>query len=729
MSGVAAAALVAGLSAGFSASAQTSQSAKAMVTQHVSESDLITLGGNTRSETVTGTDLGRVSDDLAFPHLSIQLQRSPAQQAALDTFLANVNNPKSTDFHKWVNAAEFGSRFGLAPADITAVTSWLGSHGIAVNSVSANLVMDVSATAGQLTDAFHTEIHKLNVNGVQHFANMSDPRIPAALAGVVAGPASMHDFMPHMLSKPRPNFTTPLPGATGTFQVVVPLDLQTIYNISPLYASGISGQGMTIAVVEDSDLFSNADWSTFRKELGLSRAFPQGNLSVIHPNASTGPACVDPGDNGDDGEAALDVEWSSAAAPNASIMMIACKDTTEFGGFIGLQNVLNGAATLPQVVSISFGESESEEGAAGNLLITNLYALAAAQGVSVFVSSGDEGAASSDADRATATHGIAVSGFTSTPNNVSVGGTDFADTFLGTVNNYWSATNGTFANSALSYVPEIPWNGSCASQLLAIFNGFANTTGVNGFCNSTAATMDSVGLTNITTASGSGGPSGCATGAPTTRGVVGGNCAGYAKPSWQQVFGNPNDGVRDIPDVSLFASNGFWNHFYLACYSNPAGGGTPCSNQLNTWAGFGGTSISSPIMAAIQALVDQKTGTTWGNPNPIYYSLANSEYGTSGNAACNSEAAGGPAKSCVFYDITLGDMDVDCTPLVNKNAGTSVLNNCFNNGGTEGALSTSNNVLTPAFASNVGWDFPTGIGSVNAFNLVTSPAWMVNAPS
>ena len=260
------------------------------------------------------------------------------------------------------------------------------------------------------------------------------------------------------------------------------------------------------------------------------------------------------------------MEWASAGAPSAAIELASCADTeTNFGGFIALQNLLNASGTPPAIVSISYGESESMVGAAYNAYINSLYQQAVTEGVSVFVSSGDDGAASSDSG-SYAVNGITVSGFTSTPYNVSVGGTDFADTYEGTNSTYWNSTNAANYGSALSYVPEIPWNDSCASVLIADYHGVLPTYGSDGLCNKPAKFLN--------TAAGSGGPSGCATGAPDTFGVVSGTCAGYAKPSWQSgLIGNPSDGVRDIPDVSLFAANGIWGHYYVVCFSDPNNGG------------------------------------------------------------------------------------------------------------------------------------------------------------
>lgn len=680
--------------------------------------------GNVRPEVTAENDRGAVNESMQLNGMHLILARSPESQAAFDQYLQDLQNPKSVNFHKWLTAAQIGQMYGPSDEDVAQLTAWMTAKGFTVQGVSPDgTLMTFDGDAGQVRKAFHTAIHNLSVDGTAHIANMSDPEIPEALAPIIAGVLPVNNFKPRPMSIKRAAAVKPNIAAGGGFNLIGAADLATIYNFNPLFKAGITGKGQTIVVVEDTDLFTNDDFTLFRKNMGLSRPYPTGNLTVVHP----GPGCSDPGVNGDDGEAAIDVEWASAAAPAASIVLASCTDTSNaaagFGGFIALMNMLN-APNPPKVVSVSYGESEAANGAASNLYINNLYALGAAEGVSIFVSSGDEGAASSDANRAAATHGIAVSGWTSTPNNVSVGGTDYADQFLGSTSTYWSSTDGANYLTAKSYVPEIPWNDSCASQLIYTFNSFASAVGPSGYCNTSLANTNG----EITTASGSGGPSGCATGVASTRSVVSGTCAGYTKPSWQAgVFGNPADGVRDIPDVSLFAANGVWGHYYAVCYSDTnvnrtEGDAGPCTADPSLWAGFGGTSVSSPIWAGIQALVNQYTGTAQGNPNPVLYTIANAEYGGTGNAACNSTAAGGPASTCTFYDVTLGDIDVNCTPL------SGVFHNCFNAGSTEGALSVSNTVLQPAYGATPGWDFATGIGTTNAFNLVTNGAWPKASP-
>jgi subtilase family serine protease len=666
-----------------------------LITRTVDETELVTLPGNTRPEANANNDHGQLANSFPLEHMMLLLRRSSVQEQALTELIDRLHDPKSPYFHHWLTAQELGQRYGLAREDIHAITRWLKSHGFTVNTVYPNqFVIDFSGTAGQVRQAFHTEIHQLKVGDKEHIANMTDPQIPAALAPAIFGVVSLSDFMPQPMHEPRSDLTS------GGNYYVAPADLATIYNLNPLFEAGVSGQGQTIVLVEDSDVYSPANWSTFRSVLGLS-GYSEGSFTQVHPPPPQGPNnCVDPGANGDDGEAILDAEWSSAAAPNAAILMITCADTnTTFGGFIALQNLLN-AGSPPGIISISYGTSETDNGAASNAFINSLYQEAVTAGVSVFVSSGDQAAALSDRGAKYATHGINVNGWGSTVYNVSVGGTDFGDTYAGTNGVYWSATNGATYGSALSYIPEIPWNDSCASLLIAQYLGYTTTYGLDGFCNSTS------GSKFLNVVGGSGGPSACAMGAPSVAGVVSGTCKGYAKPAWQSVFGNPLDGARDLPDVSLFAANGVWGHAYVYCNSDPNGGG-PCTGTPNTWSIGGGTSFASPIMAAIQSLMNQATGQRWGNPNPTYYSLASAEYGNGGNSDCNSTLGNGVASTCIFYDVTLGDMDAPCQGSVN----------CYLPAGTYGVLSASNSAYQPAYGTQVGWDFATGIGSVNAYNL------------
>ena len=705
----------------FSQTLATGRASRNVVPRQVDEYRLVTLRGNVHPAATAANDRGLVADALPLNHMMLQLKRSPAQERAFAQLIDQLHDRASPNFHHWLTAEQIGAQFGPSDQDIAAISSWLESHGFAVNVVYPDrTTIDFSGSAGAVNRAFHTEIHNLVVNGQRHIANMTDPQIPSALSGVVAGVVALHDFKPHPMYRPRSDYTFTRHGHTD--EAVVPADLATIYNFSPVYTSGITGAGQTIALIEDTDLYSTSDWSTFRSTFGLA-GYSTGSLSTVHPTPALGPNnCLDPGFvEGPDSEAALDVEWASAAAPGATIELVSCADTNvNFGGFIALHNLIS-HSNPPALVSISYGLCEQENGTTANENFYSVYQSAAAEGVSVFVSSGDEGAASCDANAQDAQQGISVSGFASTPYNVAVGGTDFSDTSAGTVSTYWSSTNSATYGSALSYIPEIPWNDSCASELVYAAFGFSAAYGTNGFCNyaNNRTTFPASGLGGfINTTAGSGGPSNHAS-------CTGFNCQGWPKPSWQSgVTGIVADSVRDLPDVSLFAANGTWGHYLVFCYSDKAGGGHPCTGAPSTWAGGGGTSFSAPIWAGIQALVNQKTGEKWGNPNTTYYHLA----ATSSNV-CNSSSPSGTG--CIFYDVTEGDIDLPCTAL--PSGSSSVAKNCYGNPTVStvdvvrernlvvfGVLSTSNTSFAPAYRATAGWDFATGLGTVNVANLVNN---------
>ena len=649
------------------------------------------------------------------------MRRSPELESALDKYIDELNDKKSANFHKWLTAEQFGERYGLVQEDLDAITGWLKSHNFAINTVYPNrMLIDFSGTAGDVRGAFHTEIHNLNVAGKSHIANMTDPQIPAALAPAIAGVVSLNDFKPHPMLRSKTEYTyggcaatTDRPTGPGTCYAITPQDTQTIYNLMPLYNGGISGQGQTIVLVEDTDTYSGAgDWNYYRKVFGLARnatypVWSQGTYTQVHPG------CTDPGTNADDGEAAIDVEVASSVAPAAAIELISCASGTfTFGGQIAMENLINATAPYPGVISVSYGVCEALNGAGGNAAFYNTYQQAATEGVSVFGASGDEGPSSCSNEFSAGSEydvtSLGITGWAETPYNVAVGGTDFEDTYNvkeagASFSTYWSPTNSASYGSALKYVPEIPWNDACASVLIAEYSHSSFTTyGSTGFCN--VSPYDTTSGYLIAGA-GSGGASNCAFGAGGIDVVdyliSDPQCQGYSKPSWQSgssltggkaVYGQPSDGVRDIPDVSLFAANGIWGHYEVVCWSDPSqtsGGAATCSGKSpSAWSGFGGTSVAAPTMAAMQALVNQKTGQSWGNPNPIYYQIAQNEYGPAGGtfqgSGCNSSGSGGPGSGCVFNDITQGDIDLAC-----EDNGTTEENHCYKPSGTRGVDSTS----------------------------------------
>ncbi|MGA2134380.1 MAG: protease pro-enzyme activation domain-containing protein, partial [Bryobacteraceae bacterium] len=301
-----------------------------LITSKIDETQLVRLRGNTRPEANPKFDRGRVDDSFPMPHLMLQLKRAPQLEQEFAQFTESLTDKNSPNFRHWMLAFEQGEKYGVAQEDIDTITQWLESHGFTVDGVQPNkMVMEFSGTAGQIREAFHTEIHYLEVGGQSHFANMSDPRIPRALAPAVVGVVSMHDFKPHPHLVPRGNYT--FSGCGSNCYALVPADFQTIYNLNPLYRQGINGKGQTITVVESSDTYST-DVATYRST--FLTGYTGGTVTKSNPSGSS--ACTDQV-NAADGEADLDAEIASAIAPNATIVVAVCDQ----GPLNAVQNLVN----------------------------------------------------------------------------------------------------------------------------------------------------------------------------------------------------------------------------------------------------------------------------------------------------------------------------------------------------------------------------------------------------
>ncbi len=659
-----------------------------LITQPVDATHLTVLKGNTHPLARPEFDRGPAPASLPMQRMLLVLSRSPEQETSLRKLLDDQQDKGSSSYHEWLNPAQFGTQFGPSTSDLQTVTAWLQTNGFKVASLSeGRTVIEFSGSASQVQTAFHTAIHKYVIDGEEHWANTSDPSIPAALAPVVKGVLSLHNFPRHphstLLGTPvraaaRPGAPLPLFTFTSqqtTYYGLGPADFATIYNVLPLWNAGIDGTGQTIAIVGESNIHVT-DIENFRSLFGL----PANDPKVI----LNGP---DPGIDGDETEAILDVSWSGAVAKNATIDFVVSA-TTETTLGVDLSALYIVDNNLASILSESYGVCEATLGNAGNAFYNALWQQAAAQGITALISAGDGGSAGCDNfdTEAAAEYGLAVSGFASTPYNVAVGGTDFNQTPV-TASSYWSATNDpTTGASAKAYIPETTWNDSCAGM------------GV-GLC-----TFESNFLNII---SGSGGQSNCS-----TQDGSGGCLSGYSKPSWQTGTGVPADGVRDLPDVSLFASNGFNNSFYIICEADAGffGSQESCSLTNFTFVGVGGTSASAPSFAGIMALVNQKMSSPeisarQGNANYVLYKLA-----AGSGASCNSSTVALTGNSCIFYDITQGNNAVPCNPNT-PNCGPAPA-------GGYGVLVDPNNSSNPAWSATTGYDLATGLGSVNAENLV-----------
>ena len=541
-------------------------------------------------------DQGAVEADFQLGNLTLVLRPSAAQQSALEQLLADQQDPASPNYHNWLTPETYAERFGASAADMEKIADWLRSEGFTVRYTARGRdFISFSGTAGQVRSALRAEIHRYRAGGETHFANATDFSLPSAIEPMVSGVLGLHDFHPQAPRRQaRPNYTD----GYGE-HYLLPDDFATIYNLAPLYSYGYTGAGQNIVIVGQSDI-DPTDIATFRSTFGLTPA----DIQMV-------PAGNYPGFTGDQVEADLDLEWAGAVARQANLIYVFSEDAG-YSAYFAIDNKLG------PVISESYGLCEYV--VASNRMGLYSYQVEAqkgnAMGITWLASSGDSGAAGCDYNVAIAAQGKGVSLPASVPEVTAAGGTEFNEGGL----SYWSATNGPYGGSAISYIPETAWNDTLVSGGLASSGGGASAV--------------------------------------------------YKKPTWQTGPGVPSDGARDVPDVALAASNAHDPYVVLS-------GGASLL--------VGGTSASAPAFAGMIAVLNQylvqngvQSASGVGNINPKLYNMAVS---TSG----------------VFHDITGGSNIVPCgvkTP------------DCDNE--------------QFGYTAGVGYDLATGLGSVDAYNLITT---------
>jgi subtilase family serine protease len=526
-------------------------SAQSLVTHglnRIDETQVVTLEGNVHPLARAEFDQSVLSPETRLERMVLLLRPSPVQQAALDALVEAQQNLQSPLYRQWLTPTEFGAQFGVSEPKLAQVTAWLTEQGFTVEEIPAGRQLVIfSATAGQVFDAFHTEMHVYRVNGTEHIANAQDPQIPAALAGVVSGVVSLHDFRRRSEMRTRRALAAQPQYTAGSTHYLFPADFATIYDLNPLYSAGTAGTGSAIAIAGRSNI-NLSDVAAFRSMAGLAESSP----SVIMDGTDPGLVASD------QDESTLDVEWSGAVAPDAAVSLVAAASTqTTDGVDLAAEYIVN-HATAP-VVSMSYGSCEREMGTAELAFYNSLWEQAASQGMSVFVASGDAGAAGCEAGADRAGSGKAVNGMCSSPYATCVGGTKFNEG--ANAAQYWAAANSAGYGSAQSYIPEEVWNESASNGGTGLW------------------------------ASG------------------GGASTVYAQPTWQaEVNGaGESNGMRSVPDVALSAAD--HDGYFMV-------------ENGSYWI-VSGTSVASPAFAGVMALVVNKQGGAGqGNANARLYALA-----------------------------------------------------------------------------------------------------------
>jgi hypothetical protein len=633
------------------------------IAQPIESANAVPLTGTLHPLARSEFDTGVVDNAKALQGMIIDFKRSEAQEASLKALLAAQQDPSSPSYHQWLTPAQFGQQFGMSAADLAQVSAWLQQEGFTITSVSqSSNSISFSGNVAAVEKAFQTQIHNYTLNGETHFANSTQISIPSALGGLVNNVHGLNDF------KLKPKLVTKrfTSGLTGS-HYLTPGDIAVIYDINPLYTAGDTGKGVTIAVVGQTDIVP-ADITDFRAAAGLS----VNNPTVVTVPGTT-PLSVAAGAASNDlSETDLDLEYSGGVATAASIVLVNSGDVPTSLQYV-IQNTINGI-TVP-IISQSYGACEASYQTAAITATESLLEQANSQGQTVVLASGDTGAADCDGSATqviqSATQGLAVDYPGSSAFVTDAGGSEFMgdgtaaapQTGAGT---YWSANgSGSVSDdvitSAKSYIPEMAWNDTA----FAITQGGGLSAG------------------------------------------GGGASALFKKPSWQTGVANiPADGQRDVPDISLDASPdhdsylyctqmttvGSPNAYVSTCQATSFRVSDPGQSDDNDFLALaGGTSFAAPQFAGLLAIIEQKlaTGGGLGNINPSLYKLAS-------NATTYASA---------FHDITTGNNQVPCTT------------------GSPNCPTGSNPVI--GYAAGTGYDQATGIGTVDANNLATAFAALV----
>ncbi len=591
---------VAAMSAGMALCSPTGASASApFAITPVKSGARVAIAASVHPFAEPSADVGRMDPAAPLHDVSLLLRMSPQQKSASAALQMAQLDPTSPKYHQWLTPEQVAAQFGASPADIARATAWLRSQGLTVTGPSrTGQRISFSGTVAQVEQAFGTEMHLYMVDGERHFAASLAPSVPAELASLVMGVHNLHDF--RLKAPVHPMYPLPITGLDGgpdRYPSMAPADFAKIYGLGPLYAKNITGAGQHIAIAGQTD-FNDADIANFRSTFSLSTTGSmtcQGSTAICpvrHLVPNSGNAFFSAGDIT---ESELDLEWSGAVAPDATIDFVFTGDNSAGGVFDAMLYAVE--QKIAPIVSVSYGGGENSLSPADAVFNESLGDAAALMGITMLAAAGDTGAADGDSQRSKAArHGEVVDWPGSIPTFVSVGGTQFQLT---------KANLGTYLDGnygALGYIPESGWNETWDDE----------DAGVGGL--------------------GAGG---------------GGVSTIFAKPYWQQGV-TPNDNFRDVPDVALSASAEIYP--YVVSYSWTVADGDAQAPQPEALTAIGGTSAAAPSFAGILALVNQALATAnpsvpvgLGNANPMLYALANN---TATKGAFNDITTGSNVVPC-----------------------------------------------------------------------------------
>ena len=328
-------------------------------------------------------DKGSLAPQTRLGSMSLVFSRSAAQEADLQALIAAQQNPASPQYHVWLTPDQFAARFGMSDADIAKAEVWLEQQGFTVEAVarSKNRIT-FSGTAAQAEAAFGVQLHNYRTDDTTHFAPAGDISLPAALSPVVQAVTNLSNFRPHSHMRvkqgrvaPTANFTS---SQTGN-HYLTPADIETIYDVKAAQSAGLNGAGQSIAIVGQSAVVLS-DIENFQSAAGLTKKDP---TLVLVPNSGASTVYT-----GDESESDLDLEYSGAIAPGATIYFVYTGDGTDVSVTDAIQYAVDN--DIAPIISTSYGGCETEYSTNEYNAENSVLAQAAAQGQTVIAASGSD---------------------------------------------------------------------------------------------------------------------------------------------------------------------------------------------------------------------------------------------------------------------------------------------------------------------------------------------------